>query len=77
MPRPPKPESRWWLYALALLALLLYVIYFQPCWVERLPLPEALIAFLIEERSSWPLPGHGWSTAHAPPLHRALSRWFP
>ena len=67
----------WWLYALyALLALVVLFVLFAPrSFVERLPLPHALIVLLTED-AYWPLPGHGWSTAHAPPLYSALSRWF-
>jgi hypothetical protein len=71
VPPPPKPTGQWKLVLLALLALLL-LAFFAPCWlVEMLPLPRAVAEFLSGETSYWPLPGHGWSTAHAPPLHRA------
>ena len=70
----------WWVYVLyALLALAVLFVLFAP-WslVERLPLPQVFIELLTED-SFWPgVPGgRGWSTAHAPPLYRALSRWFP
>ena len=64
----------------ALLALVLLFLLLAPSsLLERLspPLPRAVVLLLTDE-GYWPLPGQGWSTAHAPPpLHRALSRWFP
>ena len=75
---PPKPVT-WWVYALyALLTLAVLFVLFAPrSLVERLPLPLPLIELLTGD-SFWPgVPGgRGWSTAHAPPLYRALSRWF-